>query len=249
MKNIEFSELAIYYDDVMKKFVPYSDQIEFLSEIVKKNNLHDSNILDVGCGTGLVAHYLNRKGYRVSGLDNSDEMLNIAIEKSKKLGIDIKYYKGDIREYKSNQKYEMVYSINQVINHILDNNDVISFFKRVDDLLNDDGIFVFDFISYSEKIVGVTNVNAINENFEYDEIKNISYDFTTQLLSEEQVYYIREDDSIKKYVNDENKRCFGMEEIRLYLEVLTGFKILSIYNSWEFIKDSSDYFFIVVAKK
>ncbi len=61
----------------------------------------DSDILDVACGTGIVARTISSKvnnGIRVTGLDNNREMLEQALQLSEKSGLELTWQQGDAHQ-------------------------------------------------------------------------------------------------------------------------------------------------------
>lgn len=87
-KKINITKITIKdYNKIAEKFnkkycqtIYFKKQVdEFISYLKPK-----SHILDVGCGTGHVAKYLNEKGFSVIGIDLSEEMLKIANKQASK---------------------------------------------------------------------------------------------------------------------------------------------------------------------
>ncbi|KXH72112.1 MAG: hypothetical protein AM326_11290 [Candidatus Thorarchaeota archaeon SMTZ-45] len=68
-----YDKIAEQYDDYRSAFSAEEELDEFMS-FVKPN----SHILDVGCGTGLVARALVDNGLQVTGIDISHKMLDLA---------------------------------------------------------------------------------------------------------------------------------------------------------------------------
>jgi SAM-dependent methyltransferase len=56
----------------------------------------DQRVLDVGCGTGVVAVTARREGARVTGLDLTPELLRRARENAAIAGVDIEWHEGDV---------------------------------------------------------------------------------------------------------------------------------------------------------
>ena len=54
----------------------YDEEYNFYDSILKKNNC--TNILEIGCGSGMLARRFLKNGYSYLGLDLFNEMLNIA---------------------------------------------------------------------------------------------------------------------------------------------------------------------------
>ena len=63
-------------------------------------------ILDVGCGTGRHAVELARRGYKVTGIDLSTEMLKEAREKAKAAGVEVSFIRADATDFNLPAKYD-----------------------------------------------------------------------------------------------------------------------------------------------
>ena len=75
-----YSRLAEVYDEIV--IDPCHDRwASFLHELWSADPVGVRSVLDLCCGTGLLAHELIRKGYRVVGVDASDAMLALARER------------------------------------------------------------------------------------------------------------------------------------------------------------------------
>lgn len=70
------------------------------------NSLTGKNILDAGCGTGKFAGYFSAKGYNVTAIDFSKEMLRIA----KKNYPKIKFLRKDICAYNTSTKFDGIFA-------------------------------------------------------------------------------------------------------------------------------------------
>lgn len=75
-----YSEFAQVYDLFMDN-IPYEEWCSYLETLLKKYGVEDGLVLDMGCGTGNITEALRRRGYDMIGIDNSEEMLAVAMEK------------------------------------------------------------------------------------------------------------------------------------------------------------------------
>jgi len=90
--DTSFKDYAKYYDLIYKD-KDYEKEVDFIENIFWKNR--PKKILEVGCGTGNYTKILLKRGYEVTALDISEDMLKIAEEKCA-----CKFVKGDIRSSK-----------------------------------------------------------------------------------------------------------------------------------------------------
>ena len=86
-----YSAFARYYDELTAN-IDYVKRGEYFHSLIKKFGKTDGKILlDLACGTGSISEVMAELGYDVIGVDNSDEMLGIAIEKKFDKGLNIQY--------------------------------------------------------------------------------------------------------------------------------------------------------------
>lgn len=69
--------------------------------------LPGSRILDVGCGTGRHAIEFAKRGYQVTGVDLSLEMLKVAIGKADEAGVQVEWFQADAKEFRSDDPYDV----------------------------------------------------------------------------------------------------------------------------------------------
>ena len=84
-----------------------------------KKPLNKINILDLGCGGGLICEPLARLGANVTGIDFVEENINIAKKHAKSSNINIKYLHQDLNTFKLNKKYDAILIL-EVLEHMED---------------------------------------------------------------------------------------------------------------------------------
>ena len=103
-KNLIKSDIADYWDNNSAQYdhefgggISCQDEKHIYNAIIKKNLRQNpgAKVLDVGCGTGVLSIILANLGYKVTGIDISNKMLDRAIDKNKRLGLDILFSNGD----------------------------------------------------------------------------------------------------------------------------------------------------------
>jgi len=111
-----------------------------LKQISGKNLPDGVEVLDLCCGTGQLAKILTEKGYKVTGIDASGEMLRYA----RKNAPEARFLKRDARSFKLGHKYQAAFSTFDALNHIMRLAELRQVFKNVSDCLVGGGIFIFD---------------------------------------------------------------------------------------------------------
>ena len=75
-----YTGFAAVYDTFMDN-IPYEEWSEYLVGLLREYGVEDGLVLDMGCGTGSMTELLAGAGYDMIGIDNSEDMLELAMEK------------------------------------------------------------------------------------------------------------------------------------------------------------------------
>lgn len=158
MDNVPYQEWSAYLQKILTEFgIMAGKKHSAPTDDLLEQEKHE--ILDIGCGTGTLTELLAKAGYDMIGIDSSGEMLEIAMEKKEKSGLDILYLCQDMRELELYGTVGAAVSVCDTLNYLLQEEDVIRTFSLVDNYLYPGGIFIFDFntvYKYSEVIGDVT---------------------------------------------------------------------------------------------
>lgn len=65
--------------------IPYEKYLRFFKTLLRRHGVTATTVLDLACGTGSLSVLLAKHGYRVLGVDRSEEMLTVAAEKAMEL--------------------------------------------------------------------------------------------------------------------------------------------------------------------
>jgi SAM-dependent methyltransferase len=101
-------------------------------------------VLDLGCGTGNHALRLAARGYAVTGVDLSSEMLRRAREKADAAGADVCFIAGDVRHVDATGPYDAALMMFAVLGYQHENADIRAAFSNTRRLLRPGGLFIFD---------------------------------------------------------------------------------------------------------
>ena len=124
-------------------------------EILKKNEIPEGLVVDLGCGSGQWARELLRAGYRVLGIDISEAMIGLAREKAP--GAEFRV--GSLFEA-AIPPCDAVTSVSEVLNYLFDPENegrgLEGVFGRVYGALRPGGVFVFDVLGPGQVPPGTT---------------------------------------------------------------------------------------------
>ena len=171
-KEVEkFSKMAAEWWDPKGKFKPLHKfnpiRIKYIKENIinnfklnnKKKPLKKINILDIGCGGGLISEPMQRLGANVTGIDASIKNINIAKLHAKKNKLNIKYFCSSPEKLNTKKKFDVILNL-EIIEHV---KDVKFFLESCSKLLKKNGLMFVATInktlkSYVFAIVGAEYV-------------------------------------------------------------------------------------------
>ena len=154
-----YSSFAAVYDRLMDN-ITYDEWTAYLTKLLRKYNIDNGLIAELGCGTGSVTERLAAQGYDMIGIDNSAEMLDIARAKKEVADSSSLYLCQDMREFELYGTVRAVVSLCDSINYITDEEDLLTVFKLVNNYLDPGGVFIFDFntLHYYRDTVGESTI-------------------------------------------------------------------------------------------
>lgn len=139
-----FEQYARYYD-MLYHDKDYDAECNFLEKIFEAYASKPvRSILDLGCGTGGHAIPLARRGYAVTGVDLSAQMLSVARSKSVDAGLAIELLAGDARQTKLGHTFDVVLAMFAVMGYQTSNADLEAVIQTARRHLLPGGLFVFD---------------------------------------------------------------------------------------------------------
>lgn len=142
-----FEAYSQYYD-LLYKDKDYVKETEYVNSLINQFAPLTKNILELGCGTGIHAKKLAELGYYVEGIDLSETMLRLAIDRQSESEIAVSerlsFLEGDIRTYESALRFDTIISLFHVMSYMISNEDLNQTFKTIKKHLKPHGIFIFD---------------------------------------------------------------------------------------------------------
>ncbi len=136
---------AEFGSDLVSKYIR-----DFNLNILMKyiGSIKNPRILDLGCGTGVDAIFLGKKGYNVFAVDISPQMIHIAELKAKKEGLQDKISFKILPIEKIGElapkKFDVIYSSFGPLNCVINLPKVV---KLIGNLLNEKGFFISNMIN------------------------------------------------------------------------------------------------------
>jgi len=187
------------------------------------------NLIDLGCGTGDALHYLEEYIQNYKGVDHSTDMIEIAISKYPSNDFIV----GNILDFKdvNNTKYDIVLSAADTVNHLLDKSSWILFFNNAYDLLEKNGVFIFDMCTVHDHSNNWVNYTDVIDQPNFTWIRKCSYSIENKLATTHNLFFILENTSnfYKKEYDVINQISFEVEDVILMLKD-NKYSDISVYD-------------------
>lgn len=241
-----YSKFAEVYDLFMQD-IPYEQWCDYITDLLHQYEITDGLVLELGCGTGTLTKLLASKGYDMIGADNSEAMLEVAMEKERKNPQGILYLLQDMREFELYGTVRAVVSICDSINYLLEEEDLEKVFRLVNNYLDPKGIFIFDLKTdyyyrndTGNQIFGENQEDSsfIWENYYYEEEKINEYALTI---------FTREDGNLyRKSEEVHYQRAYDLSEICNAL-AHAGMEFMAAYDgcTYDSPKETSERIYVI----
>jgi len=232
MKSFKNNYSSFY--DLLYHDKDYKKEFNNIYKFIPKKNFIFDKILELGCGTGNFTNFfLCFKPSEILGIDSSKRMIKIAKNKHKNKKLIFKHI--NISNFKSNNKYDLIYSLFHVLSYQTKKSEIKKFFNIPKKNLKKNGIFIFDFWNKN----GVLKLKPTKR---YKVVKTTKFDI--HRFSEPEWFKFKDIVKIKylmsvhdKKINKNFKfseshliRYFNLNFIKKILKV-NNLKILKIFNA------------------
>ncbi|MDD4312470.1 MAG: class I SAM-dependent methyltransferase [Eubacteriales bacterium] len=247
----QYQKFAAYYDRLMAD-VNYALWADYLKDLLQSNGiLPGEAILDCACGTGEITLRLHSAGYRMTGSDCSEQMLELAQQKARKAGAKIAFVQQELQHISVHKPISAITCACDGVNYLLTKRDVAAFFASANRALKDGGLLLFD-VSSAYKLEHVLGGQTFGE----DE-KSCTYlwqncfDPKTKLLEMRLAFFVPDGNGTYQRFDERHVQAAHLqEELTTELE-RAGFLVLGVYEAFtrEAPKKESERIQFVVQKK
>jgi len=226
-----YTGFAELYDEFMDN-VPYEEWCDYLVSLLHHYGCMDGIVLELGCGTGSLTEQLSDRGYDMIGIDMSEDMLGIAMEKRAESGQNILYLHQDMREFELYGTVAAVVSICDSMNYLTEPDDFVQTLKLVNNYLDPGGYFIFDLntrFKY-EEVMG--NRTIAEDRGDAAFIWENEFDGETGLNTYHLTLFAEDEDGRYSRFDEEHvQRVYNIEEIRT-AAVKAGMRFVTAYDAF-----------------
>lgn len=201
--------IADFYDDYYGRNV---GDIKFWVDSCKDAD----KILEIACGTGRVTFPIIESGKKVSALDYSEAMLDILREKAEEKKYNsnhLEIYCQDMRDMNFKNKFNVILITSNSVNHLEKTEDFERMLNSAFDLLEDDGLLIFDALKPKFKYL----MRNMNEYYDYDEFKLSKTGENIKICENSKYNHMTQINDVNYYYTDsKGKRTILNVKVRLY---------------------------------
>lgn len=226
-----YVDFAQVYDELMDN-VPYTEWCSYVRDILCSYGIKDGLVLDLGCGTGTFTELMASAGFDMIGVDNAEDMLQIAIEKRDASSHDILYLLQDMREFELYGTVRAIVSICDSMNYLTDPADFQKVLKLAANYLDYDGIFLFD-LNTAYKYEQLLADHTFAENREdCSFIWENDFDADSRINTYELTLFVREDDTkYRRFAELHEQRAYTLAEVQEMISA-AGLSFEAAYDAY-----------------
>jgi cyclopropane fatty-acyl-phospholipid synthase-like methyltransferase len=200
------------------------DAKKLVELIIKNVNLpENSRVLDLACGAGRHSVLFAQKGFKVTAVDLSENLLKVARLSAKEANVNINFVQADIRHFCINKKFDLIANLFTSFGYFDDDKENFLLFDTVQELLNKNGSFALDY--FNPIYIRKNLVKKSEEPFNGGKIIQEREIVGSRVIKRIKII---KDGKVKNFI--ENVRMYSLDEIENEIKK-RGMKIKHIYGN------------------
>ncbi len=226
--RLPFRGFAKVYDEIMAD-VPYDQWLEYIESIWSAHGCSPVSVLDLACGTGNMSLRFARNGYLVTGIDRSEDMLDVARRKARDEGLYIQFVKGCMEDFTADRQFDAAVCLFDSLNYLLEPKDVQSCFRSVFRALNPGGCFVFD-VNTRLRLSTIPTDISVYQGPWYFVVWSDLWDEEREWWQVTLTGFLKHNGTWCRFDEIHRERAFPLETLAAWLES-AGFVVKGVYES------------------
>ena len=226
-----YHALAASYDRLTND-VDYEATVDFYMQILRREGLKPRTAVDLACGTGSVTAILAKQGLDVTGVDLSEEMLTVAMEKVMDMEHPPRFVCQPLQELRLPKGVDLATCALDSLDYITDPADCAEAIRRVYKVLNPGGIFIFD-VNTPEKLRAMDGQVFLDEDDDVYCIWRGEFDEQTNICSYGMDLFQRKGDLWDRSFEEHREYAYSQEQLTKYLKA-AGFTHIEVYADRKF---------------
>lgn len=233
---MQYNDFAYIYDELMHSDVPYDKWCDYIENIFSSCGAEPDTICELACGTGSMTSRLEQRGYSLTGVDISQDMLDVAEGKVKAAPLIC----CDMSRFIPTESYDAFLCMIDGINYVIEPYKLQKTFENVYNALNSGGVFIFD-VSTEYKLRNILG-NETYIHSDYDIFYSWQNRFTERYNISDMLlnFFVREgEDTYRRFEERHLQRGWTRAQIKKLLS-LAGFSDIKVYGELTFDAPQED---------
>jgi len=215
-----YEALARIYDQVMLH-VDYMAwarfSLDFLGEHGLWNTLSEPpRILECACGTGELALLIARYNIQIDAFDRSPAMIEMARKKAAGLDDPPRFFVGSFESFQADPPYDAAICLYDSINYLLEASEVVSFLRRLSQVMQPDGLILFDICTEANSVLHFSDRSDRESGVGYRYVRTMKYDREQRI--QENVFEINLKGVASPFFERHQQRIYPIAEIERCIE-------------------------------
>ncbi len=245
MTDFQFGPLAPHYDELME-VVPYDAWVDYVSTLFLWAEHTPHRVLDCACGTGNVSFEMARRGWNVTGIDLSREMIQVAQQKAQSFAPDDaesqqfvsgdfspapRFVCDDLTTFDLGETFDSATCLYDSLNYILEPQKLQAAFVHIAAHVQSGGVFVFDMNSdwaFKADLFTQRNLDPRkNLNYEWQ----ADFDTNSRICSVQMEFRRQVDGRIETFHETHREYAYELSEVKAMLQA-TGWNLLHAFDAY-----------------
>ncbi len=222
-----YHALAASYDRLTGD-VEYARIVEFYHRILELEGLQPHTAVDLACGTGSIAWVLARQGYRVIGVDASEDMLTVATQRAAGEANRPLFVHQRLEQLHLPRGVDLAVCALDSLNYICDPEKCRQAIRRVYRALNPGGIFIFD-VNTPQKLRAMDGQIFLDEDDDVYCVWRGEFDAETNICSYGMDLFQREGRNWRRSFEEHREYAYTQQTLTEFLRD-AGFRKIRCYG-------------------
>jgi len=203
-----------------------------LPEYLEELGIEPTDLLDIACGEGSFAVAMAQLGYNVTGIDQSERMIELARERARAADVPVNFLVEDMRSIPFEDAFDLVTCFFDSLNYMLTVKDLQESFQGAYRALHRGGFYIFDMNTiYGLAVDWMRQETTIqNEADDFIEIHRQDFDYENQVATMMITVFKQRDELWERFDETHQERGYPIADIQFLLHQ-TGFEIAGMFGS------------------
>lgn len=202
-----------------------------LPEYLESLGVQPSTLLDIACGEGSFAVAMAKLDYRVTGVDQSERMIDLARQRAVEADVKVKFRVADMRSLAFQNEFDLVTCFFDSMNYLLTVRDLQDAIRCAFNAMKPGGLYIFDMNTvYGLAVDWMREKTYIqNETDDFIEIHRPSFDYENLIASLQITIFKQYGDLWERIEETHQERGYPIADLQ-FLLAETGFEIVGMYG-------------------